>query len=224
MRIDEALRRRSQGERADEDPALREKRREPFRAGEGRGAADRACRPGPCGNRESEAGEDIGHRRADRAEPHDADREIALRGRRRPAPEGVALLLLQCRQAAIMPQGHQRHVLRHAHALLRIDGAHQGDIGGQVGSRNQIVGAGAGAGDEAERGKTRRNARREPERENRFDLRRGRRGGIGMDRFLDRQRAQRVELTQDERRSGQHEDRHGMGRERRRLSVLPVKC
>ena len=145
-------------------------------------------------------------------------------GRRRPAPAGLALLLLERRQAAIMRERHQRHVLRHAHALQRIDRAHDGDVAGQVGGRDEIVGAGAGAGDEAKRGKMRRDARRHPEGENRLDLSGRCSAGIGVDGFLGRQRPQRGELPLHERGRWQHEDRHGRGRNLRRLSAFPVKC
>ena len=107
----------------------------------------------------------------------------ALRGGRRAVPARLALLRLEARQLAIVAQRHQRDVLRHAHALQRIDGAHDRHVRGEIGRGEHLVDAGARAGDEPQRGKARGDARRDPERENRLDLVRRRGRGIGEDRL-----------------------------------------
>ena len=137
---------------------------------------------------------------------------------RRAGPARVALLRLEARQLAIVAQCHQRDVLRHAHALTRIDGAHDRHVRGEIGRREHLVHAGARTGDEPQRREARSDTGSETKREDRFDLvcRRGR--GIGEDHFRGGERAQRGKLPFDERRGRQNENGHlGFGRELERV-------
>ena len=101
------------------------------------------------------------------------------------------MLRLEPRQVAMEAQDHQRDVLGHPLPLHRVDRADDGNMGRQVGRGEQIVGAGAGAGDESERGKARRDSRRELEREQRLDVAGRRDGGVGMDALPGREQRKR---------------------------------
>ena len=118
------------------------------------------------------------------------------------------------------PQHHQRDVLRHPLALQRIDGTHDGEIRRNVRRGEEIVDPGAGAGDELERRKPRRDACSELEREHRFDF--AGRGSvrIRVNPLIRRKQRKRRALLLDERRRVENENGQGReGRERRRTAA-----
>ena len=121
----------------------------------------------------------------------------------------LTLLRFESWKFAEVPQRHQCDVLRHARALLRIDCTHNRHVRRQVRRREQIIGARSSACDETQRREARCDTRRQPKREDGFDLIGRSRRRIGIDPLVGRGGAQCSELPFDERGRRQHENGHG---------------
>ena len=106
-------------------------------------------------------------------------------------PSVLALLRFVTRKLPMPSKHRQRDVLRHACRLERVMGSRDRHAGGHIAGREQLVDPRAGAGDEAKARVAFHHTRRKLEREDRLD----RVGisviGIGNDRLVGRETAQR---------------------------------
>ena len=117
----------------------------------------------PAHQLEADARQRVRRLRPDDAKAHDADGHFARRRLRVAFPDPLALLRVVEPLAAVKHQRMQHAIFGHAHAQIRIGGAHERQVGqGRIGEH--VVGAGAEIEDDFEISKLReQSVRRAPD-------------------------------------------------------------